>query len=543
MRSLFACFLTLVVVSGAIAQDRGTWKASGKHGAIAAGGQGAVDAGIATLKSGGNAADAAAATLLALSVTDSNLFCFGGEVPILVYDAKRGVVEVLVGLGAAPKLATREYFVKRGGIPSEGIEAAAVPAVLDALVTCLDRYGTQTFADIAAPTLALLDRGSKNWHSDLAKTLRRLIDAEKEAGSDRKRGLRLVADYFYRGPIAREIDEWSRANGGLIRYADLARHHTPVEDPVTAEYRGHTVCKGGAWTQGPVLLQTLQLLEGFDLKAAGHNRPQTIHSAVEAMKLAYADRDTYYADPYFHDVPLTALLSPKYAAARRGLVDPSRASIEQRPGDPVNEKVLLDKVDSRIGIGGAAKDTTTCVVADEHGNVVAATPSGFTGALMGKTGVWLGSRLQSFNNWAGHPNCIEPGKRPRITLTPTIVLKDRKPIYAISVAGGDQQDQATLQLLLNVIDFGMTPAEAVSAPRFGTDHHLGSFKQKPPDLGNLTLTPGHAADVAKELEGRGHKVKMARGNLSAPVILRLDPATGEKQAAGDPKARRHAGAY
>jgi gamma-glutamyltranspeptidase / glutathione hydrolase len=543
MRSSLTILFSLTLASGGLTQDRGTWHASGTRGAVAAGGQGAVDAGIATLKAGGNAADAAAATILALSVTDSSAFCFGGEVPILVYDAKRGVVEVLVGLGAAPKLATREHFVKRGGIPNEGIEAAAVPGAFDAVLTCLDRYGTKTFAQVVEPTLALLDKGSKGWHSDLARTIRRLIDAEKKANGDRRRGLRLVADYFYRGPIAREIDEWSQTNGGLIRYSDLAKHRTPVEDPVTADYRGHTVCKGGVWTQGPVLLQALQLLEGFDIKGMGQNRAQTVHTAVEAMKLAFADRDTYYADPYFQDVPLTALLSPKYAEARRPLIDPSRASLEQRPGDPVHDKVRLDKPDRRIGVGGPAKDTTTCVVADDQGNVVAATPSGFTGALAGKTGVWLGSRLQSFNNWAGHPNCIEPGKRPRITLTPTIVLKDKKPVYAVSVAGGDGQDQTTLQLLMNVIDFGMAPADAVTAPRFGTNHHLGSFRQKPPELGSLVLAPGHDAGLVKELTARGHKVTMSKGALTAPVLLKLDPATGQKEAAGDPKARRHAGAY
>jgi gamma-glutamyltranspeptidase / glutathione hydrolase len=414
---------------------------------------------------------------------------------------------------------------------------------LDAIITLLDRYGTRTFAQVVEPTLALLDHGSKGWHSDLARSIRRMIEAEKEANGDRRRGLRLVADYFYRGPIAREIDEWSKANGGLIRYPDLAKHRTPVEDPVTVDYRGHTVCKGGVWTQGPFLLQTLQILEGFDLKKSGHNKPETIHTAVEAMKLALADRDTYYADPNFIDVPLKQLLDPKYAAMRRGLIDSKHASLAQRPGDPLHAKALLDHPDPRIGLGGPAKDTTTCVVADDQGNVIAATPSGFTGALAGKTGVWLGSRLQSFNNWAGHPNCIEPGKRPRITLTPTLVLKDGKPLYAMSVAGGDGQDQTMLQLIMNAIDFGMAPAEAVTALRFGTNHHLGSFRQAAPELGSLLLANGHEAALANELEALGHKVKKSKGSLWAPVMLRIDPKTGMKDAAGDPQARRHAGAY
>jgi gamma-glutamyltranspeptidase/glutathione hydrolase len=520
----------------------GTWSGSGKNGAVAAGGQEAVKAGMTLLKSGGNAVDSAVATIFALSVTDSLSFCFGGEVPILVYDARRGTVEVLCGLGTAPRLATREYFTKKGGIPGKGVEPAAVPGVLDACLVALDRHGTKTFAETVAPTLVLLDRKARPWHGDLAVTLRRLVEAEKAAGGDRRRGLRLVADYFYRGPIARELDAWSRANGGLIRYTDLATHTTRIEEPAVAEYRGHKVHKCGAWNQGPYLLQTLQLLEGFDVKAMGQNSPDEVHIGVEAMKLALADRDVYYADPNFADVPLRALLTPKYAELRRGLIDRAHASLAQRPGDPVNGKPLLEKFDPRIGEGGPAKDTTTCVVADAAGNVVAATPSGFAGVVAGKTGVVLGTRLQSFNNWAGHVNCIEPGKRPRITLTPTIVLKDGKPVLAVSVAGGDMQDQATLQLLLNAIDFGLPPEKAVTAPRFGTNHHLGSFRQKTPELGSLLLDPGYSKGVVADLKLRGHKVEVKRPAAS-PIMLRIDPKTGLIEAAGDPKARRHAAAY
>jgi gamma-glutamyltranspeptidase / glutathione hydrolase len=524
-------------------QTTGVWQASGKHGAVAAGGQGAVDAGITILKDGGNAIDAAVATILALSVTDSTSFCFGGEVPILVYDSKRQVVEVLCGLGTAPRLATREHFAKKGGIPGHGIEAAAVPGVLDACLTALDRYGTRTFAQVAAPTLRLLDRNAKEWHADLAKTLRQLIEAEKGSPNDRRRGLRLVADYFYRGPVARAIDAWSQANGGLIRFTDLATHVTRVEEPATATYRGYTVYKCGVWNQGPYLLQTLRLLEGFDLNALGHNRPETIHLTIEAMKLALADRDVYYADPLFISVPIEELLSPRYTELRRGLIDAKHASLEQRPGDPRRGKALLAQAEARRGLGGPANDTTTCVVADSQGNVVAATPSGFSGDLAGKTGVWLGTRLQSFNAWEGHPNCIEPGKRPRITLTPTLVLKDGNPVFAVSVAGGDGQDQTTLQLLLNSIDFGLSPAEAVTAPRFGTNHHLGSFRQTPPQLGSLLIYADVGDATIKDLEARGHHVTVRRPPLWAPVMLSLDSKAGLIRAAGDPKARRHAAAY
>jgi gamma-glutamyltranspeptidase/glutathione hydrolase len=514
------------------------WEAGGMRGAVAAGGAEAVAAGLRTLQNGGNAVDAAVATILALSVTDANAFSFGGEVPILIYDARRGTVEVIAGQGAAPRLATRDYFLSRSGkIPLRGIEAAAVPATLDALLTALDRSGTLRFAEAAAPTLAILDRGERPWHAALARTIRELIQAESTA-TDRRQGLRRAADHFYRGPIARRIDEWSRANGGLIRYTDLATHVTRIEEPVTIAYRGHTIVKCGPWTQGPCLLQALQLLEGFDLKAAAP--AGAIHLQAEALKLALADRDAYYADPLFADVPLAGLLAPSYAHARHLLIDPMRASLSIRPGDPRRERPLL--APSAVSGGGdAGHDTTTCLVADAQGNVVAATPSGWSGVLAGPTGVWLGSRLQSFTLDENSPNVIEPGKRPRITLTPTLVLKDGKPVLAVSVAGGDLQDQVSLQMVVGAIDRGLAPAELVRAPRFSTDHHTSSFGQAPPKLGRLTVNTQFGEEVIAELKARGHDVATTPGAIAAPVVLRLEG--GALRAAGDPKAGRHAGAY
>ena len=219
-----------------------------------------MDAGLAILKKGGNAIDAAVAALLALTVTDAKSFCFGGEVPIMVYDARRKVVEVLFGQGSAPRLATLEHFAKTGS-PNKGPEPAAVPAVVDVCVTALDRYGTRTFAEVAEPTLRLLDRGEQDWHANLARTLRRLVEAEKVSPQDRRRGLRLVADYFYRGPIARELDAWCRANGSLIRYTDLATHVTPSE-PVAAEYRGHTVYNAAPGTKGRICCKRCNCSKG-----------------------------------------------------------------------------------------------------------------------------------------------------------------------------------------------------------------------------------------------------------------------------------------
>lgn len=514
---------------------------TGRQGAVSAGGAEAVAAGVEILKRGGNAADAGAATILALSVTDSGGFCFGGEVPIIVYNANRKVVEVIAGQGAAPRLATREYFEKTGGIPGKGLQSAAVPGAFDACLTLLDRHGTLRLVDVAEPTLKLLDRAKVEWHPLLAQTLRRLIEAESHGGGDRSRGLRLAADYFYRGPLARELAQWSEQNGGLIRFEDLATHVTRIEEPLMVDYRGHAVYKCGVWTQGAYLLQTLRILEGFDLASTGHNRPETIHTVLEAMKLALADRDVYYADPLFVDVPVETLLSREYANLRRGLIDRYHASLAQRPGDPRRGLALLSEHEAKSGLAGPVHDTTTCTTADRWGNVVVATPSGWSGVQAGETGIWLGTRLQSFNTWQGHPNCIAPGKRPRITLTPTLVLKNDKPVLAVSVAGGDGQDQAALQAVLNHIDFGLTAPASMQAVRFGTNHHLGSFRQTPPMLGSLLIHKDADAVTIEALNKLGHKVQTTNP-LWAPSIIRIDP-DGQFDAAGDARAGRHAAAF
>ncbi|MCR4413824.1 MAG: gamma-glutamyltransferase [Thermoguttaceae bacterium] len=401
--------------------------------------------------------------------------------------------------------------------------------------------------------LGLLDRplpsGKKipygeGWHANLARTVRRMIDAEKQSPGDRRRGLRLAADCFYRGPIARDLDAWSRSHGGLLRYTDLATHVTRIEEPVAIEYRGYTVLKCGPWTQGPCLLQSLRLLEGFDLRSMKHNGPEYVHVVAEALKLALADRDTYYADPLFVDVPLDGLLSTAYADLRRPLVDRRRASRELRPGDPRAMKPLLGIAPAEYRVSpDPVRDTTTCLVADREGNVIAATPSGWDGVLAGQTGVILNSRLRSLNTWPGHPNCLVPGKRPRITLTPTMIFKDGKPVLAVSVAGGDVQDQVTLQLVLGAIDFGLTPDQAVTAPRFVTDHLVGSFNQTSPELGSLSVYAAFDQATRDELAARGHRVKVVAPPIGHPVMLSIDPKTGQKRAAGDPRAGRHARAY
>jgi gamma-glutamyltranspeptidase/glutathione hydrolase len=518
------------------------WHAEGKKGAVCVGGVPARDASLEMLKSGGNAADAAVVATLIISVTD-NVVCFGGEGPILYYDKGTETVEAYCGQGAAPRLATQEYFAKKGGIPDRGIEPAAVPALLDGLLTLLSRRGTKTFAEVAQPTLKILDKGGKAFHKDLAVTIRRMIEAEKASPKDRQRGLHLVADYFYRGPLALELDAWMKTHGGLIRYSDLASHVTRIEEPLTVDYRGYTVYKCGFWTQGPSFLQMVRMLEGYDLKSMGYNRPDTVHLLLETVKLCLADRDIYYADPYFADVPATQLLSKEYAEKRRTLIDMQKSSAKQLPGDPRKMQALLENPVFRAGHESTNQDTSTCLTIDQWGNAVAITPSGFDGVVAGKTGVVFGTRLRSFNAWAGHVNCIEPGKRPRITLSPGMVLKNGKFFLSLSCAGADHQDQTLIQYFVDIVDFGKHPKEVASGPRFGTYQFMNSFGQAPAKLGTVVINDAIGEDVIKSLKERGAKVTAKTGTWASPVMIRVDPDTGLMEAAGEGKSRRAAGAW
>ena len=315
-------------------------------------------------------------------------------------------------------------------------------------------------------------------------------------------------------------------------------------------YHGLTIYKCGPWTQGPYLLEALQILDGIDLKAMGHNSPGRRSYDRRDDEVDAGRSRHVLCRPLFEDVPLAALLSPDYAALRRGLIDPRHASLERRPGDPRQwqghaRSGRLIRYERHIPPPPApAHDTTTCVVADQFGNVVAATPSGWSGVVAGDTGVWLGSRLQSFNVWNDHPNVIEPGKRPRITLSPTLVLRDNKPELAISVAGGDNQDQMMLQLLLNHFEFGLDPAASVIAPRFMTDHLISSFRQTPPALGKLRINPEVGTKTLDALKARGHVLSLSSGPLAAaPSVIAIEPNTGRLRAAGDPRAGRHAMGY
>jgi gamma-glutamyltranspeptidase / glutathione hydrolase len=524
--------------------------AAGTQGVVVSGKPAATAAGIKILEQGGNAADAAAATLLALSVTYVGAFCVGGEVPILVYSSDQKNVKLLEGQGEAPRDPKAIAWYMEHGIPDGDVKAAAVPGTIDAIVTLLKLYGTKSFEEVVQPTLAILDAGGPswyidtgsgqkietgvNWQADMAVTFRKLVDSEKTAKGTRQQKLQAVSDRFYRGDIADALEAWYIEKGGFLRKADLAAHKTPVVDPLTTTYRGYTVYKAGPLTQGPYLLQTLRLLDGFDLKKMGFNSADYIHTVIEAEKLALADRDEYYGDPNFVKVPMQQLLSDEYTAMRRKLIDPKKASLELRPGDPYNMKPTKPPTITEPWHGG----TTVMCVTDKFGNVIAATPSGLssTAGVAGRTGIIHGSRLSSLNTFAGTPNVIQPGKRPRITLSPTLLFRgtdnDNQPVMAISVAGGDQQDQAAIQVILNYVEFGMNPEEAFKAPRFSTEHFISSFGQDRARLGSLSVPQNLSETVQANLKARGHVVTATRGGVGGVALIGIDSKTRRATAVG-----------
>ena len=530
---------------------RGPSVATGNQGVVVSGKAAATTAGIKILQQGGNAADAGAATLLALSVTYVGAFCVGGEVPILVYSADQKNVKLLEGQGEAPRDPKAIAWYMQHGIPDGEVKAAAVPATIDAIVTLLKLYGTKSFEEVVEPTLAILDAGGPswyidtgdgkkietgvNWQADLAVTFRKLVESEKATKGTRQQKLQAVSDRFYRGDIADALEAWYIEKRGFLRKADLAAHKTPVVDPLTTTYRAYTIYKAGPLTQGPYLLQTLRLLEGFDLKKMGFNSADYIHTVIEAEKLALADRDQYYGDPNFVKVPMQQLLSDQYTKMRRELIDSKKASLELRPGDPYNMKPTKPPAITGPWHGG----TTVMCVMDKFGNVIAATPSGLssTAGVAGRTGIIHGARLTSLNTFAGTPDVIQPGKRPRITLSPTLLFHGNDPVMAISVAGGDQQDQAAIQVILNYVEFGMSPEDAFNAPRFSTEHFIGSFGQDRPQLGSLSVPKSLPEEVQTELRARGHVVTVVRGGVGGVALIGIDPKTQQATAVGPAAAK------
>jgi gamma-glutamyltranspeptidase / glutathione hydrolase len=558
------------------------------HGVVAAGRSFAADAGVELFAAGGNAIDAGVASIFAAAVIEISHFGLGGESPIIIYSARDRKVVVINGQGPAPKGAHPSLFAGQKAPPGNGPLGATIPAVVDAAALALQHYGTKSLGEVLAPAIRLADgfpmyeflsqyleserRASEpyDWtmrsyypdgrvtragevfrQPNLAATLRALATAEKEArasGATREAGIVAGRDAFYTGPIARRMTAAVRAAGGVMTDDDLASFRGRIEEPASVTYRGYSVHKAGFWNQGPALLQALQILEGFDLAAMGHGSADVTHTIVEAIKLAFADRDRYYGDPDFVEVPAAALLSPAYAATRRSLIDPRTASREARPGDPASGRALAARrsapVDPAEGGGAEGGDTTAIEIVDREGNLFSATPSSgwlLGGAFVaGDTGVPMSNRMQAFRLEADSPNVLAGGKRPRTTLTPTVVLKDGQPFLAIGTPGGDSQDQQILLVLLNMIDFGMDVQAAIEAPRVNSLHPESSFGDHRAQLGVLEVEITLPAATIAELEARGHILRRRPpyGMSTGVVAAGVDPATGRLRGGADPRRER-----
>jgi gamma-glutamyltranspeptidase/glutathione hydrolase len=458
---------------------------------------------------------------------------------------------------------------------------ALVPGLPDATLVALRDFGTKSFGDVIAPAIEYADgqaideirsgsiEGSREffalWPSsmahfipngqtarpgeifrqpNLARTLRAMAAAEKKAlaaGAKREAAIDAVRDYFYRGEVARKIDAFSKANNGLIRYEDMEAFRLTPEEPVSTEFNGLRVYKPGFWSQGPAMIEALNILSGVDFNGARHNSADYINTLVEAMKLAYADRDTYYGDPKFVKIPEERLLSMQYAAERRALIGKT-ASQEFLPGrigdhppvHPSQSEIAHTKINDFL----MAHDTTCVDAIDKDGIMFSATPSGawLPSVIAGDTGIPLTERAQSFLLVPGHPNELAGGKRPRVTLSPTIVTRaDGAPYAVLSTPGGDNQEQSLIQVLLDAVLFRMNSEQAIEAPRFQTRHLVSSFDNHAMNPGDLLLDERIPATVMDELAKRGHKVETrSRWNSgAAPVLIRVTPA-GVIEAGADP---------
>jgi gamma-glutamyltranspeptidase/glutathione hydrolase len=568
----------------------------GYGGAVSAGHYLAAQAGAQILSDGGNAADAACAMGFALAVLEPHQNGLGGEVPILVRSAREERVRVISGQGPAPGEASLERMAALGLdlIPPDGFVAAAVPAAIDAWCQLLEHFGTRRLADVLAPARRLAESGfpmypflrgilgwvaqrfEREWPSSaeiylplrevgarqtqpsLGRFLAALVSAERNASGSREAGIRAARDHFYRGAPAEAIERFlaqpirdatGASHAGLLRADDLARYQGRIEEPISASYRGARVFKTGPWGQGPVFLQQLKLLEGFDLAAMGRGSADWIHTTVEASKLAFADREACYGDPDFVEVPLDRLLSPDYADERRGLIDGEQASLALRPGLgrlPAGWPLLAEgDTDAPVEPQALAaslgrRDTTQLVAADAQGNLVTATPSGGwipTSPVVPELGFPMGTRLQMAVLDPDHPNALAPGKRPRTTLSPSLAeLPDGRQL-AFGTPGGDQQDQWTLPFFLDLVDFQLRDLQAsIDAPSVHSEHVPSSFHPRRARPGVLSVESRIPAATLDDLAARGHRIERKGGWEHGRVLATCwDPQTGLLEAAASPR--------
>jgi gamma-glutamyltranspeptidase/glutathione hydrolase len=567
-------------------EDRETRKAPlhGKHWVAITGKPLAATAGALAFARGGNAVDAAAA-MLAAAATMWDTLAWGGETQALIFDPRSGQVRAINALGVAPTGATPEFFRSRGlSMPPEyGPLAAVTPGTPGGLLVMLAEFGTLSLEQVLEPAMQMAagypmeqtqtvniesskdlllrwdsarrvmlpnhdPRRPEAWSAplpgeifeqpELLATLTKLVEAERaalKAGKNRKQAILAAYDRFYRGDIAREIVAGTQAAGGLITMEDLDRWQVHVEDPVVTRYKGIDVYKLNSWVQGPVLLQTLNLLENVDVRGMGYNSARYIHTLYQAMNLAFADRDFYYGDPYVPPVePIEGLLSKEYARQRFGEINWDRNDPHVRPGDPYpfqgatnpyrdlleqwrprladRRRAAADDSENRLTHDEAfLAGTTSIQAADAEGWVVSITPSGgwVPAFIPGNTGIGLSQRMQSFvlDPKMNPYNVLAPGKRPRATLTPSLALRDGKPFLSFAVQGGDAQEQNLLQFFLNMVEFRMSVQQAVEAANFNSYQMHTSFGDHIAEPGRIVVRNDTPGWVKAELQRMGYQVE------------------------------------
>jgi gamma-glutamyltranspeptidase/glutathione hydrolase len=552
-------------------------------------------AGMKMLLDGGNAFDAVVAASFAAAVVEPVAsYSLAAEGVFMLYHAQTNEMLSLSGQGVAPGRATVDFYRSQGldtiptGPGDQAHLAFTVPGIVDALISLLERYGTTTLSKALAPSIELAEGGFPHYEymidrldsaedraqfdlyppggsqvfypggelprpgamlvqKELGGVLRALVNAESASQGDRKAGLETARDAFYKGEIARMLVAGARRVGGILELDDLAGYHAKYEQPVTVTFAGHEISTQRTWSQAPVLLQALNILEGSELGAMGHNSPAYIHTVVEALKLAFADREAYYGDPDFTAVPIDGLLSKEYAELRAELIDPAKAFPELPPaGDPWQRLKVAEEAASAVqeaarivGSTAAEEQGTTHIAAlDRFGNLACATPSGGSfgkSVFLPEIGCALSTRIEMFNFKAGHPNDLVPGKRPRTTLVNYIVSRRGRPIMTVGCPGGDHQAQGNLQLILNALVFGMNPQEAIEAPRFATQSVPNSFYPHQYLKGQLALESGFPTETWDALSALGHEVTPSGSCGMGATIAHRDTDSGVLSAGADPR--------
>ena len=570
---------------------------SGTQGVVSGGHPLVSMAGMRMLIAGGNAFDAAVAAGFAAAVIEPTAsYTLMGECVAMVHDARRGEVRAVSGQGTAPALATIDFYRGRGldriptGPGADAHLSFTVPGAVDAYLTLLETYGTRTLGEALAPALQYAEHGFPMYEymhrvlgvpetqsqfdryppggtavfypggrtpavgelfvqPALGALLRRLAEADARGRGHRLAGIAAARERFYRGDIAAAIGAFSERVGGLLRASDLSGFRAGIEPPVSVRFAGRQISGQSVWTQGPVLMQALGMLETMDLRALGHNSARYIHAVAEALKLAFADRERYYGDPRHSSIPVAELLSPAYARERAALVRMDRAApAAPAPGDPRGGGVArgVEPV-VRTGAAEPVPDGTTHIAAiDRDGNMIALTPSGGVfrkSAFAPELGCTLSTRSEMFFLDPAHANGLAAHKRPRTTLISYLISDDGMPTTTVGCPGGDDQAQADLQIVLNLLVFGMNPQQAVEAPRFSTQTLVNSFYPRAYKPGQLNVERGIPESTRAQLRQLGHAVTEIGACGIGAVVTHRDPESGVLSAGADPRRPTYALAW